>query len=352
LSATISLASAGRWLLDSGIHESSGGFARFYDAETGKNRAVSTEISGYAASALVYLFQVTGNEVYLAEAWQTARFLVGTWDKGLCSFPFEHPSQYSYFFDCGIIIRGLLAVWRETRDEELLDVSRSAARAMIADFRSGADYHPILSLPDKQPLPRTGQWSRSPGCYQLKASMAWRDVAEITGENSLTDAYLEVLESALATHSSFLPGESCQQLVMDRLHAYCYFLEGLVPMLHRPECSNAYVDGIASISKYVKEISHLFVRSDVYAQLLRARIYGTPILPIEMCAAVAEAEALATFQAASDEPRVNGGFFFGRRAGTLSPHVSPVSTVFALQALEMWRQHKTESKPPCLPILI
>jgi len=352
LPVAISLASAGRWLLESGIQEPSGGFARFYDAETGKNRAVSTEISGYVASALVYLFRVTGNEAYLACARQTARFLVNAWDERLQTFPFEHPSHLAYFFDCGIIIRGLLAVWRETQDEQLLKISSAAAHAMIADFHSGQDYHPILSLPEKEPLPRTSQWSHAPGCYQLKAAMSWWDVAAITGESALTDAYLEMVGAALATHASFLPGESCEHRVMDRLHAYSYFLEGLIPMLNRPECVNVYGEGITAISKLLGQIEPTFARSDVYAQLLRARMYGAGVLPIDMAAAASEATALGAFQAASDDPRVNGGFLFGRRDGALSPHVNPVSTAFALQALEMWREHKAESKPPCLPILI
>lgn len=348
----ISLAPAGRWLLDSGISEPSGGFARYYDAETEKNRAVSTEISGYAASALVYLFHITGDEAYLSCARKTARFLIDVWDKELRTFSFELASHLSYFFDCGIVIRGLLAVWRETRNEQLLEVARTAAHSMIADFRAGKEYHPILALPQKEPMPRSGQWSRAPGCYQLKAALAWWDVAAITGESALKDAYLEILDFALATHSTFLRGESCQARIMDRMHAYCYFLEGLLPMLDRREYVNVYNEGISSISMLLREIENTFTRSDVYAQLLRARIYGADISPIDRTAADSEAEALAAFQAVSDDPRVNGGFFFGRRDGGILRHVNPVSTTFALQALEMWRQHETGNKPPCLPTLI
>jgi hypothetical protein len=346
LSVANSLAPAGRWLLDSGISEPSGGFARYYDAETGKNRAVSTEISGYAASGLIYLFQITGDEAYLTRAKKTAGFLVGVWDAQLRTFPFEYPSHLSYFFDCGIIIRGLLAVWRQTRDEQLLEIARAAAHSMMADFRAAGDYHPILVLPEKEPLPRTEQWSRAPGCYQLKAAMAWWDVAEITGENSLRDGYLEMLDFALTTHADFLPGAPSSYGVMDRLHAYCYFLEGLLPVMDRSEGVKAYNQGITSISKLLIEIQATFVRSDVYAQLMRAQMYR------ECGADAVEGKTLAAFQAVSDDPRVNGGFFFGRRNGRMSPHVNPVSTVFALQALEMWRHHEAGSKPPCIRMLI
>jgi hypothetical protein len=346
LSFANSLAPAGRWLLDSGISEPSGGFARFYDAETGKNRAVSIEISGYAASALVYLFRITGDEGYRSRAQKTARFLVDAWDRGLRIFPFEPASHLSYFFDCGIVIRGLLAVWRETRDDQLLDIASAASQGMIADFRSGEEYHPILVLPEKEPLARSDQWSRAPGCYQLKAAMAWWDVAEITGENALRDAYLEILDFALATHAGFLPGASNPHVIMDRLHAYCYFLEGLSPVMDRAECIKVHARGIQCISMLLNEMQSTFVRSDVYAQLLRARMYGAGEGP------AGEAKALAAFQAVSDDLRVNGGFFFGRRDGKMSPHVNPVSTVFGLQALEMWRQYESGSQPPCLRMLI
>jgi hypothetical protein len=353
------LSSAGRWLLDSGIQEPSGGFARFYQAELEKNKAVSTEITGYVTSALVYLFDITKDEAYLACARKAARFLMDAWDAELQTFPFEHPSpssesdHHSYFFDCGIIIRGLLAVWRETQEDELLEISGAAARGMVADFHSGQDYHPILALPNKEPLPRTDQWSRGPGCYQLKSAMAWWDVAEITGETPLTDAYLEMMQAALATYSTFLDGVSDRHRVMDRLHPYCYFLEGLLPVLDRKECVDAYVTGLGDISRTLRDIAPNFARSDVYAQLLRARIYGAAIIPearnpFDTVAAQEEAEALSAFQAISDDPRVDGGFSFGRRDGEMSPHINPVSTVFGLQALEMWQEHQAiGNKRPC-----
>jgi hypothetical protein len=312
------------------------------------------------ASALVYLFQVTGDEEYRDRARRTACFLKHAWDNELKTFPFEHPSpsaeseHLSYFFDCGIIIRGLLSVWRETGADELLRIASAAAHGMIADFHAHPEYHPIVALPEKTPLPRTDHWSRGPGCYQLKSALAWRDVAEITGESALRDAWLEMLSECLATSTSFLPGVTCPERIMDRLHPWCYFLEGLAAELDRPECASAYAAGIASASKFLNEIEPEFVRSDVYAQLLRARMYGAGVTPVDASAAAREAEALAGFQAMSDDARIDGGFFFGMREGTMSSHVNPVSTVFAVQALELWRQHETnaDNKIPCTRILI
>jgi hypothetical protein len=362
LSAASSLARAGRWFLESGIQEPSGGVARFYRSEVGKNKPVSTEITGYTASALVYLFEVTGDEVYLDRARHTADFLQHkAWDDRLRAFPFEYPSpsaeshHHTYFFDCGIIIRGLIAVWRHTQEGRLLNVAHAASRAMIADFHSGSDYHPILALPSKEPLPRAERWSRLPGCYQLKTALSWHDVAEaadLTDAASLRTAWLEMLDTALASHRAFLPHHDPAPEVMDRLHAYCYFLEGLTPVLGRAECARAFAEGVAMVSGLLRQIEPVFVRSDVLAQLLRARIYGSQVVALDAPAAAAEAAALAAFQASSDDPRIDGGFLFGRRDGAMSPHVNPVSTAFALQALEMWRQFQAEGKPACRRTLI
>lgn len=311
------------------------------------------------ASALVWLFETTGKEEYLERAQKTARFLTRhAWNAELRTFPFEHPSpsaespHQAYFFDCGIIVRGLLAVWWHTREQELIDIARVAAQGMISDFRDDGEYHPVIDLPGKTPAPRTQKWSRMPGCYQLKAALAWWDLAEATGDNTSRDAYLSVMNSAIVTHAGFLPGAAHPHDVMDRLHAYSYFLEGLRPLLDRVECARAYMQGIYALSRYVREIAPSFARADVYAQLLRARINGADAVGINMGAAAEEASALGGYQASSEDPRVDGGFFFGRREGAMSPHVSPVSTVFGVQALEMWRVFQAGSKPLCDKMLI
>src|SRR5260370_14093638 len=88
------LTSAGAWFLPSGIQESSGGVARYYRSDLGQNARVSTEITGYAVSALLYLNQRTGRAEYLEAALRAARFLTRiAWDGRLGTFPFEPSSN-------------------------------------------------------------------------------------------------------------------------------------------------------------------------------------------------------------------------------------------------------------------
>jgi hypothetical protein len=312
--------------------------------DLGRNHPISTEITGYAASAFAYLHEKTGESAFAERAVCTGRFLARcAWDAELKTFPFEYPGPApAYFFDCGIIVRGLLAVWRMSGDDEFLNAAVAGGVAMSSDFDAGADFHPILELPGKKPMARDLRWSRSSGCYQLKAATAWRELAEATGIDAFQSCYDRVLDFALAAESGFLPGHADKNVVMDRLHAYLYFLEALV--LHGHDvCERAQ-----RVADYLREIEPRFARSDVYAQLLRVRLLsGTGLENAE-----SDVRELEKFQVAVDNPKLEGGFYFGRKNGSFLPYVNPVSTVFAMQALEMWREHQAGTLEPDCRIFI
>ena len=323
--------SSGRWFIESGIQNPDGGVARYYLNAERRPLAVSTEITGYAASTFAYLYKRTGERVYLDRALLTAQFLVEqAWNPELAAFPFElAPGSPSYFFDCGIIARGLLAVWRVTNERRFHDIAGEAARSMVRDFLTRDAIHPIISLPGKQPMPYAKRWSREPGCFQLKSALAWRDL-------SLDAPWRLAWKQACANDAAFLPGTDDRVAVMDRLHAYSYYMEALLA-----ERSPLLAAAIPRAAGYLREIAPDFARSDVYAQLLRVRLYADAlgVVPLDRARAAEEAAAIATFQYSTPgDPVLDGGFCFGRRGGELLPFVNPVSTCFCLQALDMWER--------------
>jgi hypothetical protein len=324
------LSRAARWFQASGIQSPNGGVARYYRSDTAAFEPISTEITGYAVSALVYLG-------CMDEASRGAKFLAEiAWDPAACVMPFEiDPPRFTYFFDCGIIVRALLASWRVSRCEEWLARAIDIGDSMTRDFEAKDGYHPILSLPDKRAVERDPlRWSRAPGCYQLKSAMAWWNLAEATGEQRFRSAYERALELALHGYGSFLPGHPEVLKVMDRLHAFLYFLEGLLPVATETRAKAALCDGVRRVGALREEIAPEFERSDVIAQLLRIRLYAdwAGAVPLNCGAAEREASLLAGYQAE------DGGFYFGRRDGKLMPFVNPVSACFAVQALSMWDQ--------------
>lgn len=338
---------AGNWFLESGIQEETGGVARYFQSDTRRNARVSTEITGYAISTLVFLYDRYRTEQYLEAAVRAGKFLTQTaWSPSLRTFPFEHahngdaPQPLTYFFDCGIIVRGLLALWRATGESEYLDVATATGESMARDFVAGDTWHPILELPGKYPLQWTDQWSRHPGCYQLKAALAWRDLHETTGDSKFERHFGAALAKTLTTKDEFLPAATPEK-TMDRLHAYCYFLEALTHVTDRPQIRDALAVGIQRVSRYLREIRGDFERSDVNAQLLRVRLLAeqSAKLPLDESEAAEEAERLISFQIDSNT-KDRGGFWFGRKSGQWMPFINPVSTGFGLQALEWWQDRQ------------
>jgi hypothetical protein len=347
LSIDLVLERAGAWLLDSGIQDASGGVARYYLSDSRRNAPVSTEITGYAASALVYLWKVTGNGRYLDAAKQAACYLIhDAWSESSATFPFEPvhnggPS-YAYFFDCGIITRGLLAVWRTGGDDACFERAKECGLSMAFDFMAGKAMHPILRLPDKQPLAYERRWSRAPGCYQLKSAMAWSELASATGHRELGSAFERMLAYSLNTHNDFLPGDPDDLRVMDRLHAYSYFLEGLLAAPAHPGVPAALGMGLRRAGALLRRIEPEFARSDVYAQLLRVRLFAEALdlCPLDRGAAEYEAARISEFQVSGPDRATTGGFYFGTKRNAPMPFVNPVSTAFAIQALALWQEHE------------
>lgn len=346
MSKSSSIFRASGWLLRSGIQGPEGGVARYYRSDLEKYHPISTEITGYVISTLLYLHAVTGENEYFEPALAAARFLTQrAWDGAALPFELEPTPEghLAYFFDSGIVVRGLLSAWQATGDPEFLQTAAAVGTAMAADFASrNGGIHPILRLPEKEPLDYDpSRWSRSPGCYQLKAALAWWSLFEATGDPQFRAAYERVLASSLRTYGSFLPDDPDPRKIVDRMHAFLYFLEGLLPSAREKICAAALCWGIEHAGRQIEATAPTFERCDVYAQLLRLRIYAheAGAVPLNVAAARREAAILEGFQAASPDPRIDGGFFFGRREGEWLPYINPVSTAFAVQALLLWEKY-------------
>ena len=333
--------------------------SRYYRADLERHHPISTEITGYAISTLLYLHAETGDSEYLQRAVTAARFLCReAWDGSAMPFETDPTAEgrLTYFFDCGIVVRALLSAWRTTGEQEFLDVATSVAAAMAQDFRAPeGHYHAILSLPGKHPLECDDlRWSRSPGCYQLKSAMAWWELSAATGDTQFGEAYRHLLDCSLKSYNAFLPGGSNPLKVVDRLHAFLYFLEGLLPCAGERRCAAVLSDGIRLVEHHAAETRVQFERCDVYAQLLRIRIYAdwAGAVSLDWRAAQHEASALAAFQATDPDPRIGGGFYFGRKDAVQVPYVNPVSTAFGLQALSLWQKYQSYCPQPDPRLLI
>jgi hypothetical protein len=345
--ASCVLAGGERWFLSSGIIEPSGGVARYHMTDVGENARVSTEITAYTLSCLLNLYERLGNPEALAAALKAARFLCReAWWAELGVMPFEWPAdggtpeQATYFFDNGIIVRALLRAWKVTGEAEFLTIALGCGESMRRDFVNGRDIDPILDLPAKTPQARDGRWSRTSDCYQLKAALAWLGLAEATGDGAWGVEFDRVLERALRTHRRFVDAEPGPR-TMDRLHAYGYFLEGLLARMGDAAARQALEEGLKLAGDRLRQWRGEFERSDVPAQILRVRLWSAAAgaLKLDEERAAEEAAWAARYQT-TGAVNVDGSFCFGSRNGGRMPFANPVSTAFCLQALvlyEDWR---------------
>ncbi len=327
---------SGRWFLESGIQEADGGVARYHRSDLAQNAPISAEITGYAVSTLVFLFERTGDEKYRDAAIRAGHYLTRcAWDASSSTFLFEPGSHRSYFFDTGIIIRGLLSADRLNVDQEFWDRAHQAGLSLAFDFLAENEFAPVIGLPEKHPLPYEPRWSRKPGCYQLKSALAWVGLDDLYAKKLFDSA----LASALRTHESFLLSEPDEEKRMDRLHAYCYFLEALLAVSDRPEIRPTLIWGIEQVAGLLREIAPRFERCDVSAQLLRVRLiaHHAGAVPLNERAAEEEAARAESFES------VDGGFWFGKKRSEMLPFLNPVSTAFAMQALALWRDHQMDA---------
>jgi len=337
------------WLAHSGIQKESGGVCRYYAADTGQYRNISTEITGYAIQAYATL-PPSGEPGLLSHALRAGQFLCyDTGDSPAGLLPFETPvsgfppSGTAYFFDCGIVVRALLALWNTTSDPQWVERAERCATAMITHMsRVDGSFFPMADLGTLQSRCGEGRWSEEPHVHQLKVAMGFLALAETTGSTMFSKAADQLLAWALRNHELFLPGSEKPDEVADRLHAYCYFLEGLLPFLQRRlDCSQVLQGGITRVEKLAGETRRSLERSDVLAQLLRLRLLADYLggFELDVSAASWEAESIPAFQLFTNDKKTNGAFSFGRREGRLEPHANPVSTIFCLQALRMWQDY-------------
>lgn len=337
-----------RWLLTSGIQNDAGGVARSYRADTREYGSISPEMTGYYISALSKS-AVDDEAALLEKASKSGRFLMEhAFDVSSELFPYElggadnSSAQQAHFFDSGIVVRSLLHLWKATSEFGYRECAERCGTALQTRLsRVDGSFFPIYDMATGEARVGTGTWSLKAEAYQLKVGLAFLELMEATGNREFETSMQSLLHWSVKRHEGFLSAEDDPEVVMDRMHAYCYFLEGLLPAAAEDmTASQALQYGILRVENLLEDLTPDYQRCDVVAQLLRLRFYADRMGLMELDYPQAESEAvlLEDYQVQSTDPKVDGGFAFARRKGQPTPEVSPATTAFAIQALGMWEQ--------------
>lgn len=361
---------AGLWLTDSGVQvvspnpDHAGGFVSWYEQDTGEMPYVYSEITGYLATMMSFMHDLSGEARYLNAAVKAAEWLnrtAHTSGSFRCLFPlrpsrFDYKHQQLYAFDTGVILNGLCEVIRLTGRSDLLASARRAGDWLIesAQLPNGG-FQAVFDLSEGRYLLNDAEWSLCPGSYHTKVAIGLLNLASLTGETRYRDAAVRVCDFALSFQQPDGRFVSFPSEGGTNAHAHAYSAEGLWvagSLLERDDYLQSSVRATEWLLRWqspeglVPRHFHNGVptyneRVDILAQALR--LGAIHLAQGRLDPALGErlaplAEVVTRNQVRAGDSRSLGGFHFGRLSdGKPMPHVNVWVSAFAIQALHLYQ---------------
>lgn len=364
---------AAAWLLNSGVQVQSDnprhqqGFVSWYDSETETMPYVYSEITGYLTTLMCALYDSTQDERFLTSARGAGDWLVRTAHPTTggfrCLYPiqstrFDYKQGQIYTFDSGVILSGLVDLFRATGAASYLAAAVTVADWLVRDVQkpNGA-FFPVYNVDENAFLESDQEWSLCSGSYHTKVAIGLINLFEVTGNTKYRDAAVKACDFALLFQKADGRFVSFPAEGGTNSHPHAYSAEGLWvvgTVLGRQD----YLDASARATQWLLDwqspegvIPRHFhdgkplynERVDILAQTLRlAAIHigeGRLTLTHELQAKLDQLVTLIQrHQAQSDDKRIDGGFYFGRLSdGSIMPHVNVWVTAFAIQGLSLYQ---------------
>ena len=363
---------AAQWLLKSGVQVKSTnplhhqGFACWYDAETQTMPYAYSEITGYLVTMMCALFEETGDPDFLSSASGAGNWLVRTTHEETggfrCLYPlhstqFDYKHNQIYTFDCGVILSGLVNLFRATGKAGYLASAVTVADWMIREAQKpNGGFYPVYNIDTGSFVESDKEWSLCSGGYHTKVALGLINLYDATGHEKYKLAAVKACNFALTFQQPdgrfvTFPGEGGTNT-----HPHAYAAEGLWvvgSILGRDDYLNASAkatrwlldwqspEGI--IPRHFHDGQPLYnERVDILSQTLRlATIHlgeGRLTATMEMQGKLEKlAQVILRNQASSPDERINGGFYFGRLSdGSTVPHINVWVTAFAIQGLKIY----------------
>jgi len=364
------------WILNSGIQSEDGGFNSWYDHAKGSYEYKYSEITGYGISTLVFLNRIGKSDLSLGKATIAANWLINN-ALHHCN-GFKTRSYYSrndqidrysfdtgkiYSFDTGIVIKGLIDLYKVNKDQRLLDVAKNSAIFLINKMQKPnglfhAIYDPLLN----ENVDTNEKWSSQSGSYHAKIAIPLFDLYDITKNKSFLDSALSLCDGALKLQKSDGRFISFSITEDTHLHPHIYTTEGLVYLALKTDDEkrrSLYMDSTRKAVQWVldnqkpngglpqafyNELNrfNMHERVDVTAQALRisSLLYSLGMLDNRYYEKIGRIfERLKEFQR-DIKDKDYGGFNFGydHDGFPLSNHINSWCTMFSIQALEYYGQ--------------
>ena len=362
-----------KWLMSSGIQNNSsepavhGSFNGWYEQDTQIYPFAYSEITGYVVTLMCYLWERTKDERYLRSATMAGDWLLNATHESSgvfrCIYPLR-PSQFDfkknqlYAFDNGVILNGLVNLYRASKQRKYLAPAVKAADWLVyrAQKPTGA-FYPIYQLDDGRFFESEKEWSMCSGSYHVKISVGLLNLYDLTHKREYLDAVIRICEFALGCQDKTGRFITFLSRGGTNAHPHCYTAEGLWvagTYLDRKDYIESSARGVRWLLDlqlaegyiprlYLDGVPVYSERVDAMCQTLRLAILhmAEGYLP-ETYRGGSELlrSIIPKYQALDKDSRVDGGFYFGRASnGRIIRHVNGWVTAFAVQALHVSSDH-------------
>ncbi|MFH2231943.1 MAG: formyltransferase family protein [Patescibacteria group bacterium] len=352
---------ATNWLLKSGIQnepgtktitgvDASGSFNAWFDMDKRNYSYIYSEISGYALTTLLYLYQASKKAVYLDRANGVASWLLKTQHPAgqfQTAFYMNVDSQRKpenfHTFDTGVILNGLVNYFRVTSDPNYLSSAKRSADWLISTMTGDGSVPAMISHKDNSRVDFPDTWSTQSGPYHAKLAIGLLNLFDVTKEikyQNAARAFCDYALSKMTQDGQFYTYESFKST---NFHPHAYTCEGLYvagKYLNEPRYFDAAKKGTEWAVSLIKNgivPRHIFdgnpnynERVDVMAQIYRLAL----LFDIKSESMLLLHNNLLSNQYFGEVQEQRGGFIFGKSSdGKPLEHINSWVTMFALQAM-------------------
>ena len=269
------------WIMDSGIQNEDidplidGSYNAWYDSNTGEYPYLYSEICGYLITLMCYFYNLSENTKYLNSGEKAGNWLLNTTYENngafRCLFTHVSPSKYDYkhdqmySFDNGVIVNGLMNLYRLTNNKKYLSAAVTTADWLVMSAQGPAGlFKPVYDIEEERFFESDKQWSLSSGSYHAKIAIGLLNLYDITKTKRYLDAAIKVCDITLGYQLSSGRYITFLSRGGTNAHPHCYTAEGLWvagKLLDRK-------DYLESSAKSVKWILNLVNSDLVYFLLL------------------------------------------------------------------------------------
>lgn len=353
------------WLLNSGIQNSEGrnrgGFNGWYDLDMKSYPFVYPETTGYGISTLLYFNSIRPDNILVKNAMTAASWIIlkalhrcgGVRTRAYNFNPdrmYSFDSNVLYTFDNGMVLAGLVNLYKATRYRLYKDISAKIAHFLLAMQRSDGLFYAAYDANNSRRIDTPDKWSTQSGSYHAKLAIGLLDLYEITKNEIFREAAVKICEASVKFQSASGAFVTQQNEKSTHMHPHLYSCEGLAyagARLDKPGYMKSSARGVEwALRSQLKSggipckhtISGFIIheRSDTLAQALRLGTYmeGRGIISGYSSSLGRLASRLAQFQQQAGDH--TGGFFYGTELdGTKRNHINSWCSMFAMQSLGM-----------------